>query len=226
MSLHPPSFEELAQKFERELYLTCYGILGHREDAADALQETMLRAWRGFRGFRGEAQWRTWFHRIAVNTCIDMIRKRKPETSLNVMREEGFDPADPRVNVSGELEADERKRRLREAIGKLDEKDRTLIVLRDVRGAVAVSVTGGRIGVLLLGSDGIAWLPPGSAPLVRNGGSLSGAILRGRGWGGIGRRLEHLGVLSGLAVRHGSFPPNPVTGMCLSLSYPPYFLFA
>ena len=134
MSLHPPSFEELAQKFERELYLTCYGILGHREDAADALQETMLRAWRGLRGFRGEAQWRTWFHRIAVNTCIDMIRKRKPETSLNVRREEGFDPADPRVNVSGELEADERKRRLREAIGKLDEKDRTLIVLRDVRG--------------------------------------------------------------------------------------------
>ena len=134
MSLHPPSFEELAQKFERELYLTCYGILGHREDAADALQETMLRAWRGFRGFRGEAQWRTWFHRIAVNTSIDMIRKRRPETSLNAMTEEGFDPADTRVNVSAELEAGERRQRLREAIGKLDEKDRSLIVLRDVRG--------------------------------------------------------------------------------------------
>ena len=134
MSLLKPSFEELAQRYERELYLTCYGILGHREDAADALQETMLRAWRGFRGFRGEAHWRTWFHRIAVNTCIDMLRKRRQETSLNAMTEEGFDPPDARVNVSGELEAAERRQRLREAIGRLNEKDRTLIILRDVRG--------------------------------------------------------------------------------------------
>ena len=134
MSIQTHTFEELAERFERELYLTCYGMLGRREDAADALQETMLRAWRGFRGFRGEAQWRTWFHRIAVNTCIDMLRKRKPEASLNTMAEEGFDPPDERVSVSGEVEAGERRRRLRQAINRLDEKDRTLIVLRDVRG--------------------------------------------------------------------------------------------
>ena len=134
MSILPPSFEELAQRFEKELYLTCYGILGHREDAADALQETMLRAWRGFKGFRGEAQWRTWFHRIAVNTCIDMLRKRRPNSSLDAMQEEGFDPQDTGTSVSGELESAERKRLLREAIMKLNEKDRMLIVLRDVRG--------------------------------------------------------------------------------------------
>ena len=134
MSIHQPSFEELAQSFERDIYLTCYGMLGRREDAEDAMQETMLRAWRGFHGFRGEAQWKTWFHRVAVNTCIDIIRKRKPETSLEVLAENGFDPADDRVSVSGELEASERKRVLREAICRLDEKDRTLIVLRDVRG--------------------------------------------------------------------------------------------
>ena len=116
MSILPPSFEELAQRFEKELYLTCYGILGHREDAADALQETMLRAWRGFKGFRGEAQWRTWFHRIAVNTCIDMLRKRRPNSSLDAMQEEGFDPQDTGTSVSGELESAERKRLLREAI--------------------------------------------------------------------------------------------------------------
>ena len=132
--LHQPSFEALAQSVERDLYLTCYGMLGNREDAADALQETMLRAWRGFHGFRGEAQWKTWFHRIAVNTCIDMIRKRKPETSLEVMAENGFDPRDERVSVSGDLEAAERKRVLRQAIQRLEEKDRTLIILRDVRG--------------------------------------------------------------------------------------------
>ena len=134
MSIHPPTFEELAQRFEKDVYLTCYGILNSREDAADALQETMLKAWRGFRGFKGEAQWRTWFRRIAVNTCIDMLRKRRPNTSLEEMREEGFEPRDPKASVSGEVEAAERKRLLREAIGKLNEKDRVLIVLRDVRG--------------------------------------------------------------------------------------------
>ena len=134
MSLHPPTFEELAQRFEKEIYLTCYGILNDREDAADALQETMIKAWRGFRGFKGESQWRTWFRRIAVNTCIDMLRKRRPNTSLEVMQEEGFEPRDPRASVSGEVEAAERRRLLREAIGKLSEKDRVLIVLRDVRG--------------------------------------------------------------------------------------------
>ena len=135
MSILKPSFEELAQRYERELYLTCYGILGHREDAADALQETMLRAWRGFHGFRGEAQWRTWFRRIAINTSIDFLRKRKPDASLDKMaEEEGFDPPDSQASVSGELETGERKRLLREAIAQLEEKDRTLIVLRDVRG--------------------------------------------------------------------------------------------
>ena len=134
MSIHTLTFEELAKSMERDLYLTCYGMLGHREDAADALQETMLRAWKGFHGFRGQAQWKTWFHRIAVNVCIDMLRKRKPETSLEVMQEDGFDPRDEHANVSADVEKAERRAKLREAIQRLDEKDRTLIVLRDVRG--------------------------------------------------------------------------------------------
>ena len=108
MSIHTLTFEELAKSMERDLYLTCYGMLGHREDAADALQETMLRAWKGFHGFRGQAQWKTWFHRIAVNVCIDMLRKRKPETSLEVMQEDGFDPRDEHANVSADVEKAER----------------------------------------------------------------------------------------------------------------------
>ena len=73
MSIHTLTFEELAKSMERDLYLTCYGMLCHREDTADALQETMLRAWKGFHGFRGEAQWKTWFHRIAVNVCMSFM---------------------------------------------------------------------------------------------------------------------------------------------------------
>ena len=126
--------KDVYEEHSQTVYRVAYTYMKNRPDAEDALQETMLRAWRGFRGFRGEAQWRTWFHRIAVNTCIDILRKRKPDSSLDTMAEDGFDPPDSRVSVSGELEAKERKRRLREAIGELNEKDRMLIVLRDVRG--------------------------------------------------------------------------------------------
>ncbi len=134
MSIHPPPFEMMAQQFEKDLYLTCYGMLGSREEAEDALQETMLRAWRGYRGFRGEAQWKTWFHRIAINTCIDLIRRRRPSASLEVMAEKGEDPRDPRADVQAEAERGERRQKLREAILRLPERDRTLIILRDVRG--------------------------------------------------------------------------------------------
>lgn len=134
MSNPSQRFEALAQAMERDLYLTCYGMLGKPEDAADALQETMLRAWRGFHGFRGEAQWKTWFHRIAVNVCIDMIRRRKPDASLDTLREDGFDPRDEAAVTERRIERDEQRRRLREAILRLEEKDRVLIILRDVRG--------------------------------------------------------------------------------------------
>src|SRR5215467_10388084 len=63
---------------ERRLYMLCRGILGHAQDAEDAVQETYLRALRALPGFRRDAPFRTWLFRIAVNVCLDWKRARRP----------------------------------------------------------------------------------------------------------------------------------------------------
>jgi RNA polymerase sigma-70 factor, ECF subfamily len=55
----------------------CYRMLGSPHDAEDALQDTLLRAWRALPRFRGGSQLRTWLHRIATNVCLDAIARRR-----------------------------------------------------------------------------------------------------------------------------------------------------
>jgi RNA polymerase sigma-70 factor (TIGR02960 family) len=68
------AFEELAQPFRRELQVHCYRMLGSFQDAEDALQDTLLSAWRGLGGFAERASLRTWLYRIATNTCLNARR--------------------------------------------------------------------------------------------------------------------------------------------------------
>jgi len=68
------------QRLTRELTGYCYRMLGSPFDAEDAVQDTMLRAWREFGRFEGRSSLNTWLHRIATNVCIDMLRKRGRRT--------------------------------------------------------------------------------------------------------------------------------------------------
>jgi RNA polymerase sigma-70 factor (ECF subfamily) len=70
------AFRRIVEEHRVELHAHCYRMLGSVHDAEDALQEALLRAWRGLPGFGGRSSLRTWLYRIATNTCLDAIARR------------------------------------------------------------------------------------------------------------------------------------------------------
>ena len=85
------AFGALVEPHRRELHAHCYRMLGSLQDAEDALQETLLRAWRGLGGFEGARPLRPWLYRIATNVCLDAIAKRPKR----VLRLDGSAPSQP-----------------------------------------------------------------------------------------------------------------------------------
>jgi RNA polymerase sigma-70 factor (ECF subfamily) len=84
------AFGRLVEPHRRELHAHCYRMLGSVHDAEDALQEAMLRAWRGLERFEGRSSLRAWLYRIATNASLDAI-ERRPKRVLPIE----FPPADP-----------------------------------------------------------------------------------------------------------------------------------
>ncbi len=69
------AFSALVERHRRELHVHCYRMLSSYDEAEDAVQETMLRAWRRRDSFEGGPYFRAWLYRIATNTCLDMLRR-------------------------------------------------------------------------------------------------------------------------------------------------------
>jgi RNA polymerase sigma-70 factor (ECF subfamily) len=76
------AFGRLFEPYRRELHAHCYRMLGSVQDAEDALQETMLRAWRGLERFEGRSSLRSWLYTIATNTCLNQISRRPAQRVL------------------------------------------------------------------------------------------------------------------------------------------------
>ncbi len=71
------AFERLVEPYRRELHAHCYRMLGSVHDTEEAMQEAMLRVWRGLDRFEGRSSLRGWLYKIATNTCLDSIARRK-----------------------------------------------------------------------------------------------------------------------------------------------------
>jgi RNA polymerase sigma factor (sigma-70 family) len=80
------AFVELTAPHRAALHAHCYRLLGSLHDADDALQETLLRAWRGIDRFEPRAPVAAWLYRIATNVCLRMIeqRRRRPPRSPSI----------------------------------------------------------------------------------------------------------------------------------------------
>jgi RNA polymerase sigma-70 factor, ECF subfamily len=89
------AYAELVEPHRAELRAHCYRMLGSVHDADDALQEALLRAWRGLPRFQGRSSLRSWLYRIATNTCLDVIAKRPKQRVLPIDYGPPSDPHAP-----------------------------------------------------------------------------------------------------------------------------------
>jgi len=87
------AFAGLLEPHRRELHAHCYRMLGSMHDAEDALQDALLRAWRGLARFQARSSLRSWLYTIATNTCLDQIARR-PKRVLPI---DYGPPTDPHV---------------------------------------------------------------------------------------------------------------------------------
>jgi RNA polymerase sigma-70 factor, ECF subfamily len=87
------AFARLAEPHRRALHAHCYRMLGSVHDAEDALQETLLRAWRGLASFEGRSSLRSWLYTIATNACLRAL-ERRPKRVLPIDYAPAADPHD------------------------------------------------------------------------------------------------------------------------------------
>jgi RNA polymerase sigma-70 factor (ECF subfamily) len=156
------SFEELIEPYRAELHAHCYRMLGSVHDAEDALQDALLRAWRGLPRFEGRSSLRSWLFRIATNSCLRLI-ERRPKRVLPIDYGPQTDPHDdlapplvesvwiepyPDAAIADGFAAPDARYEQREsvelafvaALQHLPARQRAVLILRDVLGFSAAEV--------------------------------------------------------------------------------------
>jgi RNA polymerase sigma-70 factor (ECF subfamily) len=139
------AFEELAARYERQVFTLARRIVRHEQDAEDVTQQTFLSAVENLGGFREEATFATWLFRIAIHAALKILRKRKGLDTISL--EEATEPqdgldgvahpefiADWRQSPEQLVQRNETRRLLDDALNRLDEKHRLVFLLRDVEG--------------------------------------------------------------------------------------------
>jgi RNA polymerase sigma-70 factor (ECF subfamily) len=141
----PDAFGILFRRHRDRLWAVALRTTGDREEAADALQEAMVAAFRRAGSFRGDAQVTTWLHRIVVNACLDRLRRAKVRAAQPLP--EDLEEYAGRGAVTGHPDADavggdpearvldaERRALVLQALARLPDEQRAALVLVDMEG--------------------------------------------------------------------------------------------
>jgi RNA polymerase sigma-70 factor, ECF subfamily len=133
------AFALLIEPHKRALHLHCYRMLGSLHDADDALQETMLRAWKGSDRYEPRAQLTTWLHAIATNVCLTAIARRRARPAELTEDLEHLQPYPDRL-LEDLVVRETVELAFITAIQLLPPKQRAVLILRDVLGWSAKEV--------------------------------------------------------------------------------------
>jgi RNA polymerase sigma factor (sigma-70 family) len=134
------AFVELCSRYSKRVFNTIYGVTKNREDAEDALQDSMMRAFLHLKQFDRRSSFATWFTRIGINSALMILRKKRirQETSIDASLEgEGWhtwqvadSSADPEIHYVGS----ERSRHLQRALGHLPNTLRSVVERGQLEG--------------------------------------------------------------------------------------------
>ncbi len=119
----------LLREIETHVYRTAFYILGNEQDAMDASQEALIRIYTKIDSYEEKAKFTTWVQRIVTNICIDKFRRKKPTVSIDE-HEMVFSST---TNVEDEVVSFDLAKDIHEAIEKLPEHHRAVVVLRYVQ---------------------------------------------------------------------------------------------
>jgi RNA polymerase sigma-70 factor (ECF subfamily) len=134
---HAPAFGELVRRHQDRLYSAVFRLVDNAEDSQDVVQEAFLHAYQHLASFKGDAQFFTWLYRIAMNAAISLRRKRKPV--LRIVGPDGEPVVEPPDNNEAiqpghAIEQAERGQEVRQALSKLSQEHRAVLVLKDMEG--------------------------------------------------------------------------------------------
>ncbi len=131
------AFEELVARHRDKIYARCYTMLRNEDAALDLSQEAWVKAWQRLAQFQGDSSFATWATRITINVCLDQLRKNKRQRaeSIEELDEEsgGVERQMPvvTVNPTERLERGELRQKIDEALGKLTDEHRSVLVLKE-----------------------------------------------------------------------------------------------
>ena len=134
------AFEELTSTYYIKVYNICYRMLNNSEDASEQAQEAFIKAFKYIKDFKGNCSVSTWLYRIATNVCLDFLRKNKNKKDISLEQktfedltvEDRLISKSPGPEKLAEINA--QRRAINDALSKMSEKNRLIIILRDLNG--------------------------------------------------------------------------------------------
>ncbi|HAB14882.1 MAG TPA: sigma-70 family RNA polymerase sigma factor [Verrucomicrobiota bacterium] len=136
------AFEDLVRRYQTRIYGLCYHLTANHEDSGDLTQEAFVKAWKALRSFKGDSSFYTWLYRIAYNNVLNHLKQRRNRTphlsldDLDFHAEHSPELVEliSHITPRRDVGLAELQKRLNEAMLKLSDEHRAVVILHDIQG--------------------------------------------------------------------------------------------